>query len=395
MTQTFASFLFNNSNTSDNNVRQYFVTSDGNSNLTLDGDFTIEFWLKVPTYDDSISPSVLGTNVPWGGEKIDINILPYHTSTNGISIVASNGFYYFTDSVVTDNLWHNVSITRQGSTISIYVDGIYASPNNRSQGLLTPPSTWDFSSLAIGTNPSDGNPSINYNGYICNVRILNTCLYSQNYTVSQQQNTDNINTMFMLTVINGAVADGSHYGITLISSNNPPIISNELPFSILPISNICFPAGTLITTDQGKIPIEHIQSNIHTINNFKVTCITKTVTIDDHLICFDKNSLSENYPSEKTLISKNHLIYFGNDFNKAEDYLNGKSIYKVKYTGEPLYNVLLENDYVMNVNNMVCETLSPDNHIVELYRDLENLNDIEKETLIKEYNRQVIEMLRA
>jgi hypothetical protein len=50
-----------------------------------------------------------------------------------------------------------------------------------------------------------------------------------------------------------------HYDVNmaLIYSINP-----EFNF----ISDICFPAGTPITTDQGLIPIETILPNIHTIN---------------------------------------------------------------------------------------------------------------------------------
>ena len=38
-------------------------------------------------------------------------------------------------------------------------------------------------------------------------------------------------------------------------------------------------------------------------------------------------------------------------------------IYDIQYTGEPLYNVLLETHDTMIVNNLVVETLNP-KHIV-------------------------------
>ena len=44
-----------------------------------------------------------------------------------------------------------------------------------------------------------------------------------------------------------------------------------------------------------------------------------------------------------------------------------KEVNKVKYTGEMLFNVLLEDYSVMNVNNLKCETLHPDNVIAKLY----------------------------
>ena len=39
----------------------------------------------------------------------------------------------------------------------------------------------------------------------------------------------------------------------------------------------------------------------------------------------------------------------------------------MKYNGEILYNVLLADYGRMEVNNMVCETLHPDNIIAKLY----------------------------
>jgi hypothetical protein len=48
-----------------------------------------------------------------------------------------------------------------------------------------------------------------------------------------------------------------------------------------------------------------------------------------------------------------------------------KDVKKVKYSGEILYNVLLEEYGVMNVNNLMCETLDPTSPIGCLYRGVE------------------------
>ena len=42
----------------------------------------------------------------------------------------------------------------------------------------------------------------------------------------------------------------------------PEFIENEAAVAIAPI---CFPAGTPVTTDQGNIAIEKLNSHIHTI----------------------------------------------------------------------------------------------------------------------------------
>jgi hypothetical protein len=180
----------------------------------------------------------------------------------------------------------------------------------------------------------------------------------------------------------GAYGGGDFYRGTLISAP-------------LPISNICFPAGTLITTDQGRIPIDHIRIGLHTINGIKIILVTKIVTIDDHLVCFEKDSLGPNCPSERTLISKNHMIFHGDSFEPAEHYIDGRGVHPVIYNGEALYNILLEREHLMYVNNLICETLSHDNHIVQMYRQLETLDGTERETMIKNYNRDIMHFLHV
>ena len=46
---------------------------------------------------------------------------------------------------------------------------------------------------------------------------------------------------------------------------------------------------------------------------------------------------------------------------------NFKGVKKVKYNGEVLYNILMENYSLVSVNNLVCETLHPENIIAKLY----------------------------
>ena len=45
--------------------------------------------------------------------------------------------------------------------------------------------------------------------------------------------------------------------------------------TVEPISNICFPAGTPITCDQGNIPIEHLNPKVHTIRGKKLSQLLK------------------------------------------------------------------------------------------------------------------------
>ena len=157
------------------------------------------------------------------------------------------------------------------------------------------------------------------------------------------------------------------------------------------ISNICFIAGTPVTTDQGNIPIEKIDSAIHTIRNKKIVAITKTVTQDKYLVCFEKDALGKNIPSLRTTISKNHNLFYNGKMRMAKEFLKDfDNVVKVKYTKEILYNVLLEEHDKMMVNNLICETLHPENGVAKVYMALQTLSSEDQQSLIKKINAHVI-----
>jgi hypothetical protein len=130
------------------------------------------------------------------------------------------------------------------------------------------------------------------------------------------------------------------------------------------ISNICFPKDTPIVTDQGIVKIQDIKNN--TINGLKVEHVTITTSIEKELVCFEKDSISINCPSQKTIMTRNHKVFHGTMVNA--DTLLGDHIYLIPYNGELLYNVLLEKNGLMNVNGLVCETLDVNNIIALFYK---------------------------
>ena len=148
------------------------------------------------------------------------------------------------------------------------------------------------------------------------------------------------------------------------------------------ISNTCFPAGTQVVTNQGKISIEKLQPHLHTIRNKAIVGITQTITPDKNLVCFEKDSLGPNIPSEKTIVSKNHGIFYKGKMMKAKSFVDEfENVYKVKYTGEVLYNVLMEEHDKMMVNNLICETLHPENSMAQIYKVLQKLSPKGQEEL--------------
>jgi photosystem II stability/assembly factor-like uncharacterized protein len=134
------------------------------------------------------------------------------------------------------------------------------------------------------------------------------------------------------------------------------------------IANICFPKGTPILTDQGVIAIDKIDIEVNTINQKKIIDITKTVSKETFLVCFEKNALGLDMPNQETIISPGHTLLYEGEMHQAKWFLEKFSKVKsIPYTGETLYNVLLKNHDTMNVNNLICETLLPENPIAKFY----------------------------
>ena len=137
---------------------------------------------------------------------------------------------------------------------------------------------------------------------------------------------------------------------------------NIIYYSEIPISNACFPANTLITTDQGEIEIQLIDIEKHTIHQRTIVAVVQTRLKDNYLIRFDVGSLGPNSPNKPTIMSPNHAILYKDYMIKAKFFSIDK-VTRIAYTGEILYNIVLQKHAMMIVNNIIVETLRPD-HIL-------------------------------
>jgi len=152
-----------------------------------------------------------------------------------------------------------------------------------------------------------------------------------------------------------------------------PILSNKItiagnPNNPKPIANICFREGTPVKTDQGIIAIDKIDVKKHTIQNKKITAITQCILNDDYIVCIQKNSLGKQIPSDDIYLTKSHKVYFDGKMRKVEDLINRKNIFKVDYHKEIVYNILMKNQTLIQINNLHCETLNPNNMLAKLYK---------------------------
>jgi hypothetical protein len=144
---------------------------------------------------------------------------------------------------------------------------------------------------------------------------------------------------------------GSFFGVNDVDFKEAP-----------PTAPICFPAGTPVTTDQGNVAIEKLNSHIHTIRGKSIVAITQTRPLQKHIVSIEKDALANNVPSQTTEISLNHKVFYKGQMVKAQYLVDVcERVHFISYNGETLYNVLLEEHDKMMINNLICETLSPKN----------------------------------
>ena len=156
------------------------ISQSDDFNLLDDGTFTIEFFLYARTLNGSYADYF---GVFDGGST---GLLIYEIGSN--LDVYINGGQRCTTTHPGTNKWHHIAVTRDGTTLRLFVDGISKSTSTASLGS-------DYSgALHIGGDPSRND----LDGYISNVRVIKgTALYTSNFTPPTAPLTDVTNTKLL------------------------------------------------------------------------------------------------------------------------------------------------------------------------------------------------------
>lgn len=180
-------------------------------------------------------------------------------------------------------------------------------------------------------------------------------------------------------VIDTAYSSYVYNNKLLVASNNT-ITIKQYTLPPIPVTNVCFIGSTPIITDQGIFPIYQITEK-HTIQQNKIIMVTKIISCHEYLVAFEKDSLGLNYPSERTVMSKNHKVFYKGEMIEAEKIENGQ---KIDYNGELLYNILLDKPALISVNNLICESLDPNSVMARLHNS--KYNEVDKDKIINLLN---------
>lgn len=171
------------------------------------GDFTIEFWIKVNSRNDSIEKSILTKG--WGSGSTG-SFLIYLSATNILFYASDNGTAWTIASAqpiatnVSLNKWHYITVTRSGSIFKTFANGMQTSSWSNGASLYNSSSHGvTIGNSEAGTHPVDCN--------IDGLRITKgVCRYSSNFNLS-------FNDASLVT--EGAFKDRSRFSKRVLNNN--------------------------------------------------------------------------------------------------------------------------------------------------------------------------------
>ena len=210
------------------------------------------------TIECFIYPSINNTFIFSTTSLLTNNIYVAINSTNNI-------IFYYTLSTITSNTiltlnnWYNICITRNGTAITLYINGIIDTIATIFQTASIESSSITSAFLIFGINPSSSQSYLNYKGYLKEFRItLGVARYLTNYSI-QSTPFANTNLGIKLTVkdnydiywyyvtlllhfdgITTFINDSSNYKMVASSTNYPSSSSGSYMFGN---SSLYFPAS--------------------------------------------------------------------------------------------------------------------------------------------------------
>lgn len=153
------------------------VPHNANFNFAFDQNFTIDFWLRVPTDQPDLSTNanviVEKWGSPWGAHPFSVSVGNSTSSFPGkVLFTRDNGagaFGFVSAVAVNDGRYHHVAIQKLDALLNIFVDGILSSQiNDRTTGQTT-----NNALLQLG---SSQDLSSTLSGEVDELRIWNTAL---------------------------------------------------------------------------------------------------------------------------------------------------------------------------------------------------------------------------
>jgi hypothetical protein len=186
------------------------------------GTFTIEGWINPASFSTTkgiIVSNFVATTFVVGQWKFGCNtatgqlVFTWATSTTLTSNVNSGA------NVVTANTWQHVAVVRNGTTITIYLNGTSVGSGTMSTSLGA------TGTVSIGTQQTG--TAAGFNGYLSNIRIVKgTAVYTTAFTPPTAPLTAISGTQLLLGFTNAAVIDNAMVSNLQVSSTTDSPVSS-------------------------------------------------------------------------------------------------------------------------------------------------------------------------
>jgi len=185
-------------------------------------DFTVEAWVYWAgnTALSSVPAIISKWSAPNGPFQFLVNASGFsfqYTKAAGGSLSASG------TTVPSANRWYHVAAVKYGSELKLYVDGVVEATTTGATAILN-----RNDNVQIGHRTWAGPPPVAWDGYISNLRLVSTALYTENFTPPTKSLTAITNTV-LLTCQGNTIADASSSAHT-ITANGDISLTKE-PFA--------------------------------------------------------------------------------------------------------------------------------------------------------------------
>ena len=209
------------------NGSSQYLTVANNSAFDLTGDFTIECWSYITNVSPGYNPTIVAR---WGGTGGQIYTFQIFAGGTFRFITAGGTW---TGGTIVANNWYHLAVSRTGSSLKMFINGVLQSTNTDSTSL---------SGTQIQSIGGENNGAQYVPGNISNVRIVKgTGLYTSNF-VPSTSNLTAVSGTSLLTLQNATIVDNSTNAFT-ITNNGTTTTALTYPFSAGVIFADQSPAG--------------------------------------------------------------------------------------------------------------------------------------------------------
>jgi hypothetical protein len=174
-------FVFGTTSAYFDGTGDYIELSDSNDYAFGDGDFTIDFWIYVSSWDGSFDTGVFIIRDSSSGDAAHFSIKLGPSANKKLKPSCYTGsalaFTITTTTAIADTTWTHVALVCSGGTVTVYLDGTADATTD----------TRDYTIPDFSTGPRIGGGSLyssdaDFNGYIDELRISKYARWTANFT---------------------------------------------------------------------------------------------------------------------------------------------------------------------------------------------------------------------